>query len=98
MSRAGGAPIDAQVKIFTALISLATGVLFGLAPMFQLQRVNAKESLQQGTRIAGGLQARLRSGLVIGQVAVTLVLLIGAGLMTRSILRRDELRCERTRE
>lgn len=70
--------------IFTAAISVATGILFGLAPLFQLQRVNANQLLQQGTRISGGLQARLRSGLVIGQMAVTLVLLIGAGLMAKS--------------
>ncbi len=77
--------IDWRVLIFTAVISLATGVLFGLAPLFQARRVNASESLSHGMRVAGGLPTRLRSSLVIAQMAVTVIFLIGAGLMARSL-------------
>jgi putative ABC transport system permease protein len=84
LSRASGFTVDARVLVYTALISLATGALFGLAPLFQMRRVSASESLQRGTRIAGGGSGRLRSALVVGQMAVTVVLLIGAGLMAKS--------------
>ena len=46
--------------------------------------MNANESLKQSARIAGGVQSRMRSGLVVGQIAIALVLLIGAGLMAKS--------------
>jgi putative ABC transport system permease protein len=84
LSRANGFPVDARVLIYTALISLTTGALFGLAPLFQMRRISASESLQHGTRIAGG-SARLRSALVVGQMAVTVILLISAGLMEKSL-------------
>jgi putative ABC transport system permease protein len=83
LARATGFPVDARVLVYTALISLATGALFGLAPLFQMRRVSASESLQHGTRIAGG-SARLRGALVAGQIAVTMILLISAGLMAKS--------------
>ncbi|HEY7187021.1 MAG TPA: ABC transporter permease [Vicinamibacterales bacterium] len=84
LSRATGFPLDARVLIFTALISLATGASFGLAPLVQMRRISASESLQHGTRIAGG-SARLRSALVVAQMAVTMILLIGAGLLAKSL-------------
>ena len=59
-------------------------MLFGLTPSFQLRRVQAHEALSHGVRVAGG-QSRLRSALVVTQVAVTLLLLVGAGLMARSL-------------
>jgi len=83
LSRAG-VVLDARVLTFSASISLATGILFGLAPLFQMRRVNANESLKQGMRIAGGPHTRLGSGLVVGHVAVTMILLISAGLMAKS--------------
>jgi putative ABC transport system permease protein len=84
LARATGFPVDARVLVYTALISLATGALFGLAPLFQMRRISASESLQHGTRIAGG-SARLRSALVVTQMAVTMILLIGAGLLAKSL-------------
>jgi putative ABC transport system permease protein len=77
--------IDAPVLAFTLLLSLATGILFGLAPLLQLGDLRANDALSRGTRVAGGLQTRLRSLLVVGQVAITLVLLVGGGLMARSL-------------
>jgi putative ABC transport system permease protein len=83
----GGAdrkPVDPRVLLFTGALSLTTGILFGLAPLFQLRRADANEALKQSARIAGGVQSRMRSGLAVGQVAIAVVLLIGAGLMARS--------------
>jgi putative ABC transport system permease protein len=72
--------VDGRVVIFTSLVTLFTGLLFGLAPVFQ-----ARGSLRQGGRgvIAG--PSRLRSMLIVGQVAIALVLLTGAGLMAKSL-------------
>src|SRR5437667_9214010 len=84
LPRASGIGVDVRVLAFTGLISLATGILFGLAPMFQARRANPNEALKQGGRIASGIQSRMRSGLVVGQMAIALVLLIGAGLMAKS--------------
>jgi predicted permease len=85
LSRAAGVEIDARVMLFAAAVSLGTGILFGLAPLIQARRVKADESLTHGTRVVGGVHNRLRNSLVIGQIAVTLLLLIGAGLMTKSL-------------
>jgi len=85
LSRAAGVEIDARVIVFAAAVSLATGILFGLAPLSQAWRVNANESLTHGTRVAGGKHRRLRNSLVVGQIALTLLLLIGAVLMARSL-------------
>ena len=70
--------------LFTVVISLATGVLFGLGPLFGTRHVKAAESLKQNTRTVSGLQSRLRSGLAVAQIAIAIVLLIGAGLMAKS--------------
>ena len=85
LSRAAGVAIDWRVMLFTALISLATGILFGLAPLLQSRRLSARLALEHGTRVAGRSSSGLRNLLVIGQVAVVLTLLVGAGLMSRSL-------------
>jgi putative ABC transport system permease protein len=87
-TRAAEVRIDAPIQIFALLLSLATGLLFGLAPAFSPW--HTVEGLHQGGRTTGsrGRQA-LRSALVIAQVAVSFVLLIGAGLMVRSFLRLE---------
>src|SRR5262249_36371766 len=64
--------------------SLFTGILFGLGPLFTTWRENAGESLKQNSRFASGIQTRLRSGLAVTQIAVAILLLIGAGLMVKS--------------
>ena len=84
LPRTSNIDLDWRVLIFTAAVSLATSVLFGLTPLFQLRRVQAHEALTHGTRVAGG-PSTLRSALVVTQVAVTLLLLVGAGLMARSL-------------
>jgi len=72
--------VDSRVLIFTSFVVLLTGLLFGLAPVF-----HARGSLRQGGRgvIAG--PSRLRGLLIVGQIAMALVLLTGAGLMAKSL-------------
>jgi predicted permease len=80
--------VSAPVFLFTLLVSVATGVLFGLAPALQASRTDPREGLHKGGRAAtgGGHQSRLRNALVISEVGLACVLLIGAGLMLRSLL------------
>ncbi len=76
--------IDWRVLLFTAAISIATVVLFTLAPLVHTRRVSARESLAHGARAAGSAST-LRGALVVAQVAITLVLLVGAGLLAKSL-------------
>jgi len=84
LSRAAGIAVDMRMLVFTAVISLVTGILFGLGPLFATWRENAGESLKQNNRSASGIQTRLRSGLAVAQIAIAIILLIGAGLMVKS--------------
>jgi putative ABC transport system permease protein len=85
--RADGIILDAHVLAFTMLVAVLTGLLFGSAPAQQAVRVNLLGSLKQS---AGGISrghSRLRELLVISEVALALIVLIGAGLLTRSFVR-----------
>lgn len=89
-----GVDIDGTALVFMLVVTLATGLLFGLAPAIrapQLELVDALKEGHRGMRGSGGL--RLQSGLVVGQVALSLVLLVSSGLLIRSFLRlqREEL-------
>jgi putative ABC transport system permease protein len=81
--------LDQRVLVFTAAISLITGVLFGLAPAISASRTNLNETLKEGGRDSGGggRSRRIRNAFVIVEVALALVLLVGSGLMIKSLWR-----------
>jgi len=86
LPRAGEIGVDARVLLFTAAIAILTGILFGLAPAIQMARTDLISALREGGRgnSMGFRRNSLRSVLVIGEVALALVLLSGAGLLMRS--------------
>jgi predicted permease len=91
--RAQDIHVSAPVLAFTVLITLATGILFGLAPAYQAAGADPKDGLQKGGRSTTGSarQGRLRDALVIAEVSMACVLLIVAGLMLRSLLNQLHL-------
>jgi len=80
--------IDLNVLLFTLLVSIATGVVFGLVPAFQVSRTNLSEVLKEGGRSStGGRRGNLmRSALVVMEIGVSLLLLAGGALLTRSFV------------
>ena len=81
--------IDGQVLIFAALVSIVTGVLFGVLPAWRMSRLDPSLALREGTRTmtSGRGQHRLHNALVVAETAIGMVLLIGAGLLIHSFIR-----------
>ena len=85
LPRADEVGLDARVLVFTAAISLLTGVLAGLAPALKTRHWRLSETLKESGRGAGGGRHRAQGVLVAVEVSLALVLLIGAGLMIRTL-------------
>jgi predicted permease len=77
--------VDGRVLAFTAAVAIVTGLLAGVAPAWQLRRRDLTPALKAGAAEGRYQRSRLRSALLIGQVALTVVLLVGAGLFARSL-------------
>jgi len=82
----GGVTLDTSVLLFTMLLSILTGVIFGLAPALHASRVDLNSTLKEGSSRSGtGLrQSKARGVLVVAELALAVVLLIGAGLLIRT--------------
>jgi putative ABC transport system permease protein len=81
--------IDARVLTFALVISVASSVVFGLMPALRASRVDLNEVLKEGARGSSGGGRRGRSILLVAEVALSMVLLVGAGLMMRGFLREQ---------
>jgi putative ABC transport system permease protein len=80
--------LNSSVLIFNLALSFATGILFGLAPAWQAWKINVSGAMKEASRSnTGGGYRRLRGLFVVSEVALTLILLVGAGLMLRSFAR-----------
>jgi putative ABC transport system permease protein len=79
--------LNREVLGFSLVLSVLSGILFGLAPAWQASGASLNESLREGERGSSGGRGRIRSALVISEVGLSLVLLIGAGLFVKSFSR-----------
>ncbi|HTW80482.1 MAG TPA: ABC transporter permease [Terracidiphilus sp.] len=85
-----GVPLDGTVLAFTMVVSLSTSVLFGMLPTFIVRKIDLRSSM--ATRaVAGSERLRLRQGLIAGEVALTVVLLAGSGLLIRTLIHLETL-------
>jgi len=85
---AGAVTVDTSVLLFGLAVSTVAGLLFGLAPAHQLARLDVHADLKHGARGGSGSgQRRIRAVLVAGEIALSLVLLVGAGLTIRSFIK-----------
>jgi putative ABC transport system permease protein len=90
--RVGEIAVDPRMAGFTLLISVVTGALFGLAPALQVSKPVFTDALKGSGRASAGVQRnRLRAALVISEVALSLVLLVGVGLMIRSFAKLNQV-------
>ena len=79
--------IDGTVLLFAAALTIATGLLFGIAPAWHAAKTDLNDVLKQATRASSGARPRLRNGLAAAELALATILLIGAGLLAQSLLR-----------
>jgi len=86
------ATVDVRVLTVTALSAIATGLLVGLVPALRGTRLDLTSALKAGAREGGGQRSRLRTTLTVSQAALSVVLLVGAGLFVRSLWNVHDLR------
>jgi putative ABC transport system permease protein len=79
--------VDITVLLFALALTIATGLLFGIAPAWHAAKTDLNEALKQATHASAGARSRLRNGLATAELALATILLIGAGLLTQSLLR-----------
>src|SRR5229473_2277419 len=93
VAKVNSVTIDQNVLAFTVILSLATGLLFGLLPALRASRPDLSDTLKEGGRaISASLRRnQMRAALVAGEMAVALVLLIGAGLLIKSFVRLENV-------
>jgi putative ABC transport system permease protein len=84
-------PLDWRVALFTAVVSMATGVVFGLAPALRASAVQAAQVLKEESQTAGRKKSRMRNALVVAQMAACVVLLAGAALCVRSLMNANAI-------
>jgi putative ABC transport system permease protein len=87
LPRAADVALDVRVLAFTVGVSILTGLAFGLAPALSASRPELTQTLKDGTRGTTGGRGRLRRALVVSEVALSLMLLVGTGLLLRSFLK-----------
>ena len=89
LPRVAGAGLNLSVALFACGVTLLSGLAFGLAPAWRVSRGGSAEALKAGAPSAGGVAAggRLRGALVVTEIALAFVLLAGAGLLARSLVR-----------
>jgi putative ABC transport system permease protein len=87
LPRAEEIGIDFRVLLFTLSISVITGIVFGLVPALKSSRTNIGETLKDTGRSVSGHRSRIQAIFVVGEMAMALVLLVGAGLMLRTLVR-----------
>jgi predicted permease len=87
LPRAEEVGLDSHVLIFTVGLSIASGILFGLTPALTAARPDIQQTLKQSARGASSFSRRTQNVFVVAEMAMALVLLIGAGLMVRSLMR-----------
>ncbi|MBL8204763.1 MAG: ABC transporter permease [Blastocatellia bacterium] len=84
--------LDGRVLMFSAALSLLTGIVFGLAPAWHAARTDLNQTLKEGGRRASGSGSqRLRNSLIVAEVALSLILLVGAGLLMKSFWRMQQV-------
>jgi putative ABC transport system permease protein len=86
LPRSNDIKVDATVLLFTLAVSILTGLVFGLAPALGSSRPDLNETLKEGGRSGSSGRQSIRNVLVVAEIAISLVLLVGAGLLVRSFI------------
>src|SRR5262249_51968264 len=78
--------IDLSALIFMSLVTIVIGAFLATAPMTWIKKIALSDGLKQGTRVLGSRLGKMQGGLIVAEIALTMVLVVGAGLLIRSLL------------